>query len=378
MSKSLKNFTTIRAALAQPEWTARSLRICFLLGSWADGIEVTEDLMKATASWEGKLNNFFIKSLDAARNSASPAVESSTEDAPADDKALLGALEKAKADLDAALCDSFNTPLAMRVISDLVTEVNLAKRVSDETRLTIARWMVRIVTIFGLDAEGDLSKDRIAWSGVEIPAAAQAYIYPASQLRDKVRQLARSGTVDHAAIAKLADETKVPTAQQTSEEASKPYADVLQQFRQDVDKLAAEKGSVKDILTLCDQLRDTYLWSLDIYLEDRDPPLPAIVRPVDRTLREARAERDSAAAAKAAAKLKKETDEAEKKRLLGEKAKVSHLEMFRTSEYSEWDADGVPLKDAAGEDVSKSKRKKMVKDWEKQKKMHEDWLATNQ
>ena len=56
MSKSLKNFTTIREALAKGIWTPRGLRIVFLLGNWADPIEITEDLVKAMSAWEDKLN----------------------------------------------------------------------------------------------------------------------------------------------------------------------------------------------------------------------------------------------------------------------------------------------------------------------------------
>jgi cysteinyl-tRNA synthetase len=56
MSKSLKNFTTIRDALRQGDWTPRGLRIIFLLGGWKEGIEITEDLVKAGSSWEDKLN----------------------------------------------------------------------------------------------------------------------------------------------------------------------------------------------------------------------------------------------------------------------------------------------------------------------------------
>src|SRR5271156_5274719 len=47
MSKSLKNFTTIRTALDRKDWTARSLRIVFLLGNWREGIEITDDLVTA-------------------------------------------------------------------------------------------------------------------------------------------------------------------------------------------------------------------------------------------------------------------------------------------------------------------------------------------
>ena len=56
MSKSLKNFTTIREALGHGDWTPRGLRIAFLLGGWKDGIEITDELVKASSAWEDKVN----------------------------------------------------------------------------------------------------------------------------------------------------------------------------------------------------------------------------------------------------------------------------------------------------------------------------------
>lgn len=61
MSMSLKNFTTIREALERGTWNSRSLRIVFLLGGWREGIEITDDMIKASNAWEEKLNNFFLK-----------------------------------------------------------------------------------------------------------------------------------------------------------------------------------------------------------------------------------------------------------------------------------------------------------------------------
>lgn len=58
MSKSLKNFTTIREALSQ--WSPRSIRIVFPLGSWQDGIEFNDELLKMATQWEDKLNSFFL------------------------------------------------------------------------------------------------------------------------------------------------------------------------------------------------------------------------------------------------------------------------------------------------------------------------------
>ena len=56
MSKSLKNFTTIREALSKGAWNSRSLRIVFLHGNWKDGIEITESVVQEGTSWEEKIN----------------------------------------------------------------------------------------------------------------------------------------------------------------------------------------------------------------------------------------------------------------------------------------------------------------------------------
>ena len=52
---------------------------------------------------------------------------------------------------------------------------------------------------------------------------------------------------------------------------------------------------------------------------------------------------------------------------------VSPQEMFRNQPelYSQFDEDGIPTHDAAGEKISKSGCKKLRKDWEKQKKLFE-------
>lgn len=153
----------------------------------------------------------------------------------------------------------------------------------------------------------------------------------------------------------------------------------MQNFRAGVKKLAEDKASAKDLLAMCDALRDISLWDLSIYLEDStDPNLPAMVRPLDTALIDARREKESAAKAKADAKAKREAEEAEKKRQLAEKAKVSPEQMFRTEEYIQWDEQGIPTKEKGGDEVTKNKKKKLVKEWEKQRKLHEEWVKTSQ
>lgn len=54
-----------------------------------------------------------------------------------------------------------------------------------------------------------------------------------------------------------------------------------------------------------------------------------------------------------------------------EKSRLSLLGMIRTNENSAWDDEGLPTRDAAGDEITKSRAKKLKKDWERQKKLHE-------
>lgn len=65
-------------------------------------------------------------------------------------------------------------------------------------------------------------------------------------------------------------------------------------------------------------------------------------------------------------------EEQERARLEKEQLKnVPPQDMFKNDKYSEWDEDGVPRKDAAGEELPKTQIKKLRKEWEKQKKLFE-------
>jgi cysteinyl-tRNA synthetase len=55
MSKSLKNFQTIQDALATT-YTARNMRIVFLMGRWNDGVEISQDMRKQADNWESTID----------------------------------------------------------------------------------------------------------------------------------------------------------------------------------------------------------------------------------------------------------------------------------------------------------------------------------
>lgn len=55
MSKSLKNFQTIEDALATT-YSARGMRIVFLMGRWNDGVEISPDMRLQADNWESTIS----------------------------------------------------------------------------------------------------------------------------------------------------------------------------------------------------------------------------------------------------------------------------------------------------------------------------------
>lgn len=283
-------------------------------------------------------------------------------------------LQTAKDDVYNALCDSFNTPLAMRAVSEVISEYNSADKtaLTTEQQLDTARWVTSIVNMLGLNGAAGPDDGSIGWSGISIPQYAKPYLTSISRMRDTLRQQARSS--DGLSSEKLKD--VIRQAQNgTSPEAAEaaPYQNVLSKFQQDVSALDESDRLPRDILQLCDRIRDVELWNLGIYLEDRADDQPALIRPVTKELRAAKAEQEARVEQKRKFREEKEKEAAAK----ADKGKLSHLDMFRTTEYSAWDEEGLPVKDAAGEEITKSKNKKLRKDWERQKKLHEAWRKAN-
>ncbi|OQO13929.1 hypothetical protein B0A48_00804 [Cryoendolithus antarcticus] len=365
MSKSLKNFTTIRESLATKEFTSRRLRIIFLQGAWGSGLEISKTVKETAAKWEESIENFFLnvndlpemKDLSLASNGTSGTASS-----------LDGALQEAKQAFREALQDSFDTPTATRSIADLVskynTEANSDRRVPNATSLSIARWVTEMVHMFGLDATR-LQPEQIGWSGSTIPDEGKQFVQALASWRDTVRAQAN----DAPSEAKWPVLDDLPGAQNPDNAYAAAYA----AFSQRVSKLTEVSATKAACLQESDYLRDTVLWDLDIGLEDRDGR-PSLVRPLSARARRERAEAEEKANAKATAKAAKEKEDQEKL----EKGKLSPLEMFKTDEYSEWDADGMPTKDKDGKEIAKSAGKKLRKRWDVQKKAHEAWLKSQE
>ena len=83
---------------------------------------------------------------------------------------------------------------------------------------------------------------------------------------------------------------------------------------------------------------------------------------------------------KAARKAAQVEAERQKKLKKLEKGRTPPQEMFRpphvpAGTYSSWNEDGLPLTDGEGKELSKSQAKKTKKEWDLQKKLHDEFVA---
>ncbi|KAF3011742.1 hypothetical protein E8E14_010733 [Neopestalotiopsis sp. 37M] len=400
MSKSLKNFQTIKDALAST-YTARNMRIVFLMGRWNDGVEISPDMRAAADSWESTVNNFFVNTkalIFEARGTAS-AINSqikniSVVDGPVE--GLAADLDQAKRDVEAALVNSFDTPAVMRAIGEVIRKANIHigehKSDADLRSLeAIAKFTTKIIGILGLDANAKAPYDGLGW----VSAAAAANLEPAAAVAP-YKAVYETVTKDVQALnlpnadgitsllAQNPDaesESFANTGNRDPEQLAYPYLLGVSKLRDELRRIAptAAPDAKKSILALSDKIRDFDLTNLGVYLDDR-PDEPSLIKFIPTSeLIAAREEKAAQAAAKAQAKeearLARERAEAER----WEKAKVKPEEMYKNGEaaekYSAWDEEGMPTKLKDGSEVPKSQLKKLKKDHDKQKKAYGEWLT---
>ncbi|KAG8931240.1 hypothetical protein FRC02_003014 [Tulasnella sp. 418] len=342
MSKSLKNFITVQDALAM--YTPRQLRLAFLGQLWSSPMDFKEATMTEAKSWEATLNNFFsvAKALILEQRSKGAASDGKHHYEQAE-KDLAAQLRKAQYEFRQALSDSFNTPQALDRLLDIVSKTNVylargRSNINVAVVETVANWVTKMLRMFGL-GEGPVHRGTIGWGDAESGEG--------------------SGAVDREVLLL-------------------PYLQVLSTFRDNVRQLARQQAPSKETLELCDKLRDEDLAPLGVALDDQDDgkALVKLVNP--ETLLKAREEKAAAAAAKAAKKAAQAETERAKRRARMEKGKIPPTEMFQVpnvpaNTYGSYDENGVPLTDAEGAELAKAKLKKLKKDWDIQKKAHDDY-----
>ena len=126
MSKSLGNFTTLNAALA--EWPAPALRLWFAGTHYRSPIDYSLVALGQAAKSIEKFENMLANAKHALSQADTRPVDHAA------DKVLAAALEQREHAFLAAMDDDFNTPVALAVLFDLASDVNKhAERASAAT-----------------------------------------------------------------------------------------------------------------------------------------------------------------------------------------------------------------------------------------------------
>ncbi|KAH7318296.1 tRNA synthetases class I (C) catalytic domain-containing protein [Stachybotrys elegans] len=393
MSKSLKNFQTIQDAL-ETTYTPRSMRIVFLMGKWNDGVEISPDMRAQADNWETTVNNFFTNTKSWLLEAG---ITNGVESLSLDDKApqgLLAELAQAKQEVDAALKNSIDTPRAMLVILKLITTTNIFLRDNKDTDLreveAIARWITKLVGIFGLDANATAPYDGLGWASViaadvDPDTAARPYKDVFENVKAEVGGLTLASENMPSLLAKDPNpefESVKQAGTRDPEQLALPYLRGVSQIRDELRRvLSAQSPETKQaILKLTDRIRDHDLTNLGVYLDDRPDNQPSLIKFVPAA--ELIAAREEKAAREAEKARKKEEariarEKAAKEAL--EKARVPPEELFKSDErYSAWDEQGMPTKMKDGSEVPKSQLKSLKKLWDKQKKAYDDLKAKGQ
>ncbi|KAG8991512.1 hypothetical protein FRB90_001314 [Tulasnella sp. 427] len=342
MSKSLKNFITVQDALNM--YSARQLRLAFLGQLWSSPMDFKQSTMQEVKARESSIDNFFnvVKAL--ILESRSSNVDSDQHhhyDKP--EKELAAFLAETQISFRASLSDSFNTPEALDHLLELISRTNVylqrgRSNINVGLVERIAGWVTKMLRMFGL-GEGPITRNTIGWSEVEIDGETSGAD------RDTILM---------------------------------PYLQALSAFRDGVRQLAIRNAPAKEILALCDKLRDEDLAPLGVALDDQEDgkALVKLVNP--EVLLRARDEKIAAAAEKATKKAAAVEAERAKKVARLEKGKIPPTEMFKPPSvevgiYSTWDERGIPQTDGDGKEISKAKTKKLLKEWEIQEKLHKEW-----
>jgi cysteinyl-tRNA synthetase len=330
MSKSLKNFVTIRDAL--DIYTSRQIRFCFLLHKYNSIMDYSDNTMTEAANIEKIFSEFFHNAKAILRRHTAG---KGSQYMGSDESALLAQLEDVKTSVRASLLDDFDTPKATLALAELVKETNKYMELASSASFssvalgTVARYITSVLRTFGL---------------VQDPSS----------------------------------EIGFGSSQSAGTDLSAQLLDVLTKFRETV-RVAAISGDTQAVLAIADELRDKVLPSLGVRMEDKGSGKDVVTvwKLEDKeVLRIEMAQKEAANAAK----LKAKEDAIILKAAREKKARVRPQDLFTslTELYSAFDSEGVPTHDKKGEPLSNAAIKKLQKEFAKQKDAYDKWSASNE
>ena len=323
MSKSLKNFITIRQALQ--EHSPRQLRMMFLMQPWNKPMNYSDQTVDDAKAKEKYFKNFFGSVKSVLRNDF---VRESQGFTPAD-RALSAKLDELMGKVHSAFLDNFKTNDVIQYLVELVMECN--KYLTTETKpknllvKKVAIYVTKILRVLGV-VEGS---DKIGFG-----------------------ESASGGA--------------------SKEDTISPYVDAFVDFREQVRNAAKSKGGPGDFLKACDEVRDETMAKLGIRIEDSaDKSIWKMDDPeaIRKEIKDKREKAREAAAKKLAAKFERLTTEVQK----AKQASIPKTEWFKVGanveKWGSYDEDGKPLTTKDGKELSKSQQKSIKKESNSQDKV---------
>eukprot|EP00004_Rigifila_ramosa_P012882 TRINITY_DN2832_c0_g1_i2.p1 TRINITY_DN2832_c0_g1~~TRINITY_DN2832_c0_g1_i2.p1 ORF type:complete len:587 (-),score=118.91 TRINITY_DN2832_c0_g1_i2:778-2538(-) len=151
MSKSLKNFITIRQILQV--YPAKVLRMLFLLHPWDATLNFSDSSMVEANSFYKVFREFFLNTTAAMRRRGTDGPQSWS----ADDREVYQHLSHTQLTVHAALCDNVNTEGAIRALAALVNRMNVYMTTATFKTFLVnsaVSFIRRILKVFGIE-EGE-------------------------------------------------------------------------------------------------------------------------------------------------------------------------------------------------------------------------------
>lgn len=339
MSKSLKNFITIQEVLKT--YSARQLRLMFLLHSWPATLDYSPLTMELATSYEKTVNELLLVIKHLLRSTPGHGIEAFKK-WDQDTINLNNQLQECKYKVHEAFCDNIDTRTALMAIKELVGQTNgyISKMSSDPSApnrgvlKNVALYITEIFEVLGL-----------------IPSGEQIG-FPSSSA---------SGQVTN------------------TEEVVMPYLEALSTFRDDVRRDARGIKAVS-ILQACDRIRDEVLPNLGVRLEDKPEPQPTVIKLVDKD--ELIRERENKLKQEEAKRLEKEKKKAQaeaKQAARDAKSLIPPWDMFKGDDkWSKFDDKGIPTHDKQGEEISKAQLKKLQKLYDQREQKYNKSIASKE
>ncbi len=340
MSKSLKNFVTIREALEKN--SPRLLRILFLMQGWDQPMNYSQQTTDDARSKETTFKAFF-RQVEALARGDYLADEVGWRMGE-HDRELSNALLAAQKKVHESLLDNFNTKEAMLALLQVISQANIYLRIPDVkpavlTLKSIAIYVTQILKVFGVvqgsdDFGFEMSGGDDAGGSSAVGPMIDALVSFRTKIRDEALSAVKNSKDDPSSAAK----------------------------------------AIQAILETCDALRDEILPTVGIRLEDR-PEGTLWNREDPATMMKELEEKKAREAELRKGKIEKKLVAKEKELAKLRDSLQVPDQMFRTDEFKEWDEMGVPTVNADGTPVGAGQIKKKKKAIEKQMKMYEELMS---